>query len=320
MKVKKAVNPQVSDLLQKISEKMIELKHPPLSILTPKQSREYYKKAREFFTFISIDDIMVEDTFVPSEEGHTIPVRIYTPNGKGPYPVLIYSHGGGWVFGDLDSADNLCRYFSKHANMIVVSVGYRLAPEHKYPSAFKDVIEAIKWTFANGERLNGDIKRIAVGGESSGGNLAAAASIYFRDSDEYKLSLQVLITPVMDYNFDTLSYRENFTYNLTNEKMKWFWGHYLNDPSEGSEVYASPLKVDSMAGLPDTLLVTAELDPLREEGFTFGKRLEESSIHVEMLHYEDLVHSFINMTGTVDEAKHALDDITQKLKAMITTV
>jgi acetyl esterase len=320
MKVKAPLNPQVSELLHTISEKMKELNHPPLDILTPEQSREYYKSAREFFTTISIDDLVVEDTFIPSSEGHDIPVRIYTPSGEGPYPVLIYSHGGGWVFGDLDSADNLCRYFSKHAGIVVVSVGYRLAPEHKYPSAFLDVIESIKWTFRNGERLKGDVTKIAVGGESSGGNLAAAAAIYFRGSEEYKLSLQVLITPVMDYNFDTLSYRENHTYNLTNEKMKWFWQHYLNDPSEGSDVYVSPLRVHSMEGLPETLLVTAEFDPLREEGLAFGDRLEKAGINVELLHYQDMVHSFINMIGTVDEAKRALDEMTLKLKCMLYTV
>ncbi|MGM0854695.1 MAG: alpha/beta hydrolase [Bacillota bacterium] len=320
MKVKTPLNPQVSELLHTISEKMKELKHPSLDILTPEQSREYYKSAREFFTTISVDGLVVEDTFIPSAEGHNIPVRIYTPSGEGPYPVLIYSHGGGWVFGDLDSADNICRYFSKHAGIVVVSIGYRLAPEHKYPSALLDVIESIKWTFRNGERLKGDITRIAVGGESSGGNLAAAAAIYFRDIEEYELFLQVLITPVLDYNFDTLSYRENYTYNLTNEKMKWFWGHYLHDPSEGSEVYVSPLKVHSMEKMPDTLLVTAEFDPLREEGFAFGERLQNAGISVELLHYEDMVHSFINMIGSVDGAKHALDEMTIKLKGMLYTV
>jgi acetyl esterase len=320
MKVKVPLNPQVSELLHTISEKMKELNHPPLDILTPEQSREFYKSAREFFTTISVGGLVVEDKFIPSSEGHDIPVRIYTPNGEGPYPVLIYSHGGGWVFGDLDSADNLCRHLSKHAGIVVVSVGYRLAPEHKYPSAFRDVIESIKWTFRNRERLKGDIKRIAVGGESSGGNLAAAAAIYFRGSEEYKLFLQVLITPVMDYNFDTLSYRENHTYNLTNEKMKWFWGHYLNDPSEGSEVYVSPLRVHTMESLPNTLLVTAEFDPLREEGLAFGERLKKAGINVELLHYEDMVHSFINMIGTVDEAKRALDEMAVKLKCMLYTV
>jgi acetyl esterase len=320
MKVKTVPNPQISELLHTISKKMKELNHPSLDILTPEQSREYYTIAREFFISLPVDGVEVEDTFIPSEEGHSIPVRIYTPSGQGPFPVLIYAHGGGWVFGDLDSSDNLCRYFARHASITVVSIGYRLAPEHKYPSAFQDVIESIKWSFRNMTRLKGDQMRVAVGGESSGGNLAAAASIYFSGSEDYHLSLQFLITPVLDYNFDTLSYRENHQYNLTNEKMRWFWRHYLNDPYEGSEVYASPLRLPACEKLPGTFLITAEFDPLREEGIAFGARLKKAGITVEHLHYEDMVHSFVNMIGTVEEAGRALKEMTRKLKDMMHTV
>lgn len=319
MKVTAAPNPQIVELLHTISEKMRELSHPPLNILTPLQSREYYKIAREFFIAIPVDGVEVKEEFILSGEGHDIPIRVYTPSGQGPFPVLIYCHGGGWVFGDLDSSDNLCRYFSRHASIIVVSIGYRLAPEHKYPSAFQDVIESVKWTFRNHERLNGDLKRIAIGGESSGGNLAAAASLYFRDSENYHLSLQFLITPVLDNNFNTRSYRENHQYNLTNEKMRWFWGHYLTDSREGSEVYVSPLKAPSLKKMPDTLLITAEFDPLREEAIEFGDRLRTAGVDVEYLHYEDMVHSFINMTGTVESARRAIEEMTGKLHNMMYT-
>ncbi|TMU84419.1 alpha/beta hydrolase [Bacillus sp. BHET2] len=254
MKVKANLNPQVSSLLHTINEKMTELNHPPLDVLTPEQSREFYSVAREFFPTMSVNGIGIEDTFIPSIKGHDIPIRIYTPSGHGPFPVMVYSHGGGWVFGDLESADNICRYVSRYAGIIVVSIGYRLAPEHKYPSAFQDVIEAIKWTFRNLEKLKGDNTRIGVGGESSGGNLAAASAIYFRDFEEYNLTFQVFITPVLDYYFDTLSYRANYRYNLTNEKMKWFWNHYLNSPDEGKEIFVSPLKVPSTKHLPRTLI------------------------------------------------------------------
>ncbi|WP_201714124.1 alpha/beta hydrolase [Rossellomorea arthrocnemi] len=319
MKVKTSLNHQIGELLHTISKKMKELNHPPLDILTPVQSREYYTIAREFFIPIPVEGIEVEDTFIPSEEGHSIPVRIYSPSGQGPFPVLIYAHGGGWVFGDLDSSDNLCRYFARHASITVVSIGYRLAPEYKYPAAFHDVIEAITWSFRNMFRLKGDETRVAVGGESSGGNLAAAASIYFSGSEDYQLSLQFLITPVLDYNFDTLSYRENHQYNLTNEKMRWFWGHYLNDPYEGSEVYVSPLRLSTCEKLPDTFLITAEFDPLREEGIAYVARLKKAGITVEHLHYEDMVHSFVNMIGSVEEARRALKEMTGKLKDLLHT-
>ncbi|WP_336866851.1 alpha/beta hydrolase [Peribacillus frigoritolerans] len=317
MAVKTAINPQVTKLLNSISKKMIELNHPPLDVLTPKQSREFYQIARSYFTPIPVNGVTIENTSITSAMRQEVPVRIYTPFGEGPFPVLVYFHGGGWVFGDLDSSDNVCRYFSSKAGIVVVSVGYCLAPEHKYPAAFLDAVESVKWTFQNVEKLNGDSTRIAVGGESSGGNLAAAAAIFFKGDEEFKLSHQFLITPVMDYNFDTLSYKANYKFNLTTEKMKWFWAHYLNDSSEGSEIFVSPLKVPCAKHLPRTLLVTAELDPLRDEGLTFGKRLKEAGVNVELLHYEDLVHSFINMIGTVDGAKQALEEMTIKLRELL---
>lgn len=317
MAVKTSVNSQVTKLLMSINNKMIEYKHPPLDVLTPEQSREFYQIARGYFTPISVNGVKVKNTSITSTIKHKLPVRIYTPLGKGPFPVLVYFHGGGWVFGDLESSDNVCRYFSSKAGIIVVSVGYRLAPEHKYPAAFLDAVDSVKWTFRNVKMLNGDSSRIAVGGESSGGNLAAATAICFKGDKDFKLSHQFLITPVMDYNFDTLSYKANYKFNLTTEKMKWFWGHYLNDPSEGSEIFVSPLKVSCVEHLPATLLVTAEFDPLRDEGLAFGERLKEAGVNVELLHYDDLVHSFINMIGTVDKAKQALDEMTLKLRELL---
>jgi acetyl esterase len=317
MAIKRAVNPQITMLLNTINKKMIELKHPALEVLTPEQSREYYKIAREYFTPIPVEGVIVENRIIETSMGHELPVRTYTPSGEGPFPILVYFHGGGWVFGDLDSCDNVCRYFSREAGIVVVSVGYRLAPEHKYPAAFLDAVESVKWTFQNTENLNVYINRIAVGGESSGGNLAAAVAIYFKDHHEFKLSHQFLITPVLDYSFDTLSYKANYKFNLTTEKMRWFWGHYLNDPSEGSELFASPLKASSADHLPETLLVTVEFDPLRDEGLAFGERLKKAGVNVELLHYEDLVHSFINMIGTGDGPKLALEEMTIKLRNML---
>ncbi|MGW9019253.1 alpha/beta hydrolase, partial [Priestia megaterium] len=301
MAVKTSVNPQVTKLLMSINNKMIEHKHPPLDVLTPEQSREFYQIARSYFTPISVNGVKVENTFITSTMKHELPVRIYTPLGKGPFPVLVYFHGGGWVFGNLESSDNVCRYFSSKAGIVVVSVGYRLAPEHKYPAAFLDAVDSVKWTFRNVKMLNGDSARIAVGGESSGGNLAVAAAICLKGDKDFKLSHQFLITPVMDYSFDTLSYKANYKFNLTTEKMKWFWGHYLNDPSEGSEIFVSPLKAPCVKHLPPTLLVTVEFDPLRDEGLAFGARLKKAGVNVELMHYDDLVHSFINMIGTVDK-------------------
>jgi acetyl esterase len=318
-KIQAAVNPAITTLLKAIADKMKELNHPPLDTLTPEQSRMYYKVARGYFTHTNVDKVSVSDTYFTSAEGHEIPLRIYTPEGEGPFPVLVYFHGGGWVFGDLDSSDNVCRYFARHSSTVIVSAGYRLAPEHKYPAAFHDAIESVKWTFENVQTLNGDSDRVAVGGESSGGNLAAAASIYFREDERFLLKAQLLITPVMDYRFDTLSYRENHQYNLTNEKMIWFWSHYLSDASQGAEVSVSPLRTPSVLGLPKTLLVTAGFDPLREEGLAFGRRLKEVGAPVSVLHFEELVHSFINMIGTVEASKEALQEMTAALREILHT-
>jgi acetyl esterase len=307
------VNPQITALLRTISNKMAELNHPPLDQLSPEQSRTFYKIARTFFQPLNVNGVTVTNAFVPSSLGHRIPIRIYTPAGEGPFSVLVYFHGGGWVFGDLDSCDNVCRYLSLHVNMVVVSVGYRLAPEHKYPAAFLDSIESIRWIFHHVEQLNGDVNRIGVGGESSGGNLAAAAALFFKEEENIKLAYQFLITPVLDFCFDTPSYRANYHYNLTSDKMRWFWGHYLQKPQDGNEVYASPLRAKSFSSLPKTLLVTAEFDPLRDEGILYKNRLRNAGIEVEHLHFDDLVHSFINLIGNGERPREALEELTSKL-------
>ncbi|MBN9654109.1 alpha/beta hydrolase [Halobacillus sp. GSS1] len=311
------VDPQVLRLLQTIGNRMVELEHPPLDQLTPKQSRDYYEVAREYFKELPVEGVTVDDSSFKGRSGNDIPVRIYTPEGEGPFPVLVYFHGGGWVFGNIDSSDNICRYFSCHAQTVVVSVDYRLAPEHKYPAAFHDALDAITWVSNEAGHWNTDPHRLAVGGESSGGNLAAASAIYFMDNHGIEIAHQFLITPVLDYNFDTDSYRANYTYNLTNEKMKWFFQHYLNREEEGRDVFVSPLRIKKMAGLPPTLMVTAEYDPLREEAFAYAERLQASGVSVTHHHFEDLVHSFINMSGVVDRSAEALESITRTLKEML---
>ncbi|MED1864369.1 alpha/beta hydrolase [Fictibacillus nanhaiensis] len=311
--IENVVNPQVTMLLDSIAGKMAELKHPPLDKLSPEQSRTFYKIARTYFQPLHVDGVKITNSVIPSSHGHNIPIRIYTPSNVGPFSVLVYFHGGGWVFGDLDSCDNVCRYISLHANVIVISVGYRLAPEHKYPAAFLDAVEAVKWTYQHVESLNGDVSKIGIGGESSGGNLAAATAMYFRDEENIELSYQFLITPVLNYCFDTPSYQANYVYNLTTEKMKWFWGHYLQKPQDGLEIYASPLRSQNFDLLPKTLLVTAEFDPLRDEGSLYAECLTKAGVRVEHLHYNDLVHSFINMIGNGDRAKQALVEISSKL-------
>ncbi|MGV2622486.1 alpha/beta hydrolase [Halobacillus sp. ACCC02827] len=313
----KPVDPQVLDLLNSIGARMKELEHPSLDRLSPGESREYYQVAREFFTALPVVGASVEETSFVNRSGNEIPVRIYTPENEGPHPALVYFHGGGWVFGDIDSADNVCRYLSSRAQVVVVSVGYRLAPEHPYPAAFHDAVDGVEWMTAEASRWHVDPERIAVGGESSGGNLAAAVSLYFKDRADIEITYQFLITPVLDYRFDTSSYQAGYAYNLTKEKMEWFFGHYLKEEEDGGEVFVSPLRALDVTGLPPLLLVTAAYDPLRDEGFSYAERLKEAGGVVRHLHYDDLVHSFINMIGRVDRAREALEEMTEVLQTVL---
>ncbi|WP_281657889.1 alpha/beta hydrolase [Halobacillus sp. Cin3] len=306
------VDEQVLDLLHKIGRKMEQLQHPSLDLLTARQSREYYKVARTYFPDIPARVVKTREDTVLSSDGHDIPVRIYTPSDKEELPVLVYFHGGGWVFGDIDSADSVCRYLSSRSEVIIVSVGYRLAPEHKFPAAYNDACVSVLWA-----RRQWPNAPIYLGGESSGGNLAAAASGYFRDNHEVSIEGQLLITPVLNYDFSTFSYQEDFRYNLTTEKMKWFFNHYLNVEEEGEKEEVSPLRLKNKRGLPETLLVTAHFDPLREEAVTYYRQLQESGVPASRLHFEDLVHSFINMAGAVERAQEALGDIAASFTTMV---
>ncbi|MBX0356897.1 alpha/beta hydrolase [Halobacillus sp. Nhm2S1] len=311
------VDVQVLQLLESVGNKMRELAHPPLAELTPAQSRDYYQVARGFFKDVPVTGVSVIHSSFTGRDGHEVPIRVYTPYEMGPFPVLVYFHGGGWVFGDLSSSENVCKYFSSYAQTVVVSVDYRLAPEHKYPAAFNDAVDAIQWVAQKAWVWKGDPSLLSIGGESSGGNLAAASALYFMDDEEIEISHQFLITPVLDYKFDTASYKANYTYNLTNEKMKWFFRHYLKKEEDGQGVFVSPLRARNMATLPPTLMVTAEYDPLREEAFAYTERLQASGVSVNHLHFGDLVHSFINMAGVVDRSAEALEKMTRTLKDML---
>ncbi|KGP72096.1 alpha/beta hydrolase [Pontibacillus yanchengensis] len=299
-------------LLNRIGERMTALKHPPLDQLTAEMSRYYFEEARTFFTPIEVDGVEVTEEFV----GH-VPIRIYRPALGQNLPVHIFMHGGGWVFGSLDSVDSFCKYMSNRVQCIVISVGHRLAPEHKFPAAIEDAVDVVYWAKANAIQLNGEPERVSIGGESSGANIAAAVAIQLRDSHGPSLQHQLLITPVTDYAFDTPSYKEGYTFNLTTEKMKWFWNHYLQHPSQGKQPLASPLRIEDASNLPQTLLVTVEYDPLRSEGQSYGEKLQHFGVDVTQLYYEKLVHSFINMIGEVSIAKDAVDEILATMKRHI---
>ncbi|MCH8161564.1 MAG: alpha/beta hydrolase [Chloroflexi bacterium] len=261
----------------------------------------------------------VEDRAIPGPAGD-IPVRIYTPAGEAPYPILVYYHGGGWVIGDLETSDGISRAFANAASCIVVSVDYRLAPEHKFPAAIDDAFAALNWVAEHAAEIGGDPSRIAAGGESAGANLTAVIAQLAKDAGGPRLAYQLLAYPVTNFAFDTESYQKNGDdYYLTEESMRWFWGLYLNDEAEGVDPKASPLLSEDVSGLPLGIVITPEYDPLRDEGEAYGMRLQEAGIDFEIWRAEGMIHDFLGMTNILPEAKDAIETLGGKLKAAFGT-
>jgi acetyl esterase len=258
----------------------------------------------------------VAERSVSTSEG-PVRVRVYT-SGDARRPALVYLHGGGWVLGDLDGPDALCRTIAVHAGCVVVSVEYPLAPEHKFPAALEASYAVTRWIAEEGDSIGADPERIGVGGESAGGNLAAAIALLARDRGGPRLAFQLLLVPVLDRAFETRSYRENAEgYGLTRAEMMWFWSHYLRAPADADSPYASPLRATDLRGLPPALVVTAEFDPLRDEGAAYAERLREAGVAVELRHYRGVVHGFLPMTAEVEIARRAVDDIVHSVRATL---
>jgi acetyl esterase len=228
--------------------------------------------------------------------GGDITVRIYRPASmSGPVPTLVYAHGGGFVFCDLDSHDGLCRSFANLIPAVVVSVDYRLAPEHRWPAAAEDVLAVAQWAARNADALGGDARRVVVGGDSAGGNLAAAAALMARDRGAPSLAAQLLIYPMIVADFGTESYRlfgEGF-YN-PRPALQWYWDQYVPAPADREHPYASPLNAE-LTALPPTVLLTAGHDPLRDEGIAFGDALESAGVPLARRHYDGGIHGFVTM-------------------------
>ncbi len=262
----------------------------------------------------------VEDRSIPGPGGE-IPLRLYYPVGDPPFATLVYFHGGGWVIGDLDTHHAFCHALAKKSGCLVVSVDYRLAPEHPYPAAVEDAYAATKWVAENAAVIQADPDRFAVCGDSAGGHLAAVVSMMARDRKGPRIDLQVLIYPITDCNFNTPSYKENKEgYMLTRDLMKWFWNLFLEDESQADDPYASPLRADNLSDLPQALIITAGYDPLRDEGEAYGKRLQGAGVKVTLSRYPGMIHAFIRMTARLDKANDALDEIAGTLKDVLKIV
>ena len=285
---------------------------PSIADLPPEGGREMYRAMQPLAPEIEVG--RVEDRTIDGPGG-AIPLRIYTPAGDGPFPVLMNFHGGGWVIGDLDTADAQCRMMCAGADCMVVSVDYRLAPEHRFPAAVDDCYAATCWVAEHAASLGGDPNKLAVGGDSAGGNLAAVVALLARDQDGPALCLQLLIYPVTDADFGTGSYADNAAgYLLERATMEWFWDHYLPDANERRDPRAAPLRATDLAGLPPALVQTAEFDPLRDEGEAYGHALEAAGNEVTITRYDGLIHGYLPMARNVEAAVPAMREACDALR------
>ncbi|MFC0628793.1 alpha/beta hydrolase [Kribbella deserti] len=247
----------------------------------------------------------VIDRTVPGAEGE-LPIRIYRPEGEGPLPTLVYFFGGGWTLGSIDTADGICRRLANAVPCQVITVGYRLAPENKFPAAVHDCHEATAWISANAAELRVDADRLAVGGDSAGGNLAAAVTLLARSGGP-RLAAQLLVYPNTRYGSDTQSMREGddpYLFNKTS--VSWYWNHYLADPADGLNPLASPLLADHFAELPKALVITAEFDPLRDEGEFYAEKLFAAGVPTVLSRYDGMVHGFFAMSGVLEGGRQAI--------------
>ncbi len=249
----------------------------------------------------------VEDRRIPGPLGD-IPIRVYAPEGRVPQPILIYFHGGGFVIGSLTSHDPLCRLLASRIPAVVVAVDYRLAPEHPFPAAAEDAYAATCWIAAHAREVGGDPGRIAVAGDSAGGNLSAVVSLLARDRGGPSLVHQLLIYPVTDFSFETRSHLENAEgYLLTRPLMTWFLGHYFSGPTPRTDPRFAILRAPDLQGLPPATVVTAEFDPLRDEGESYAARLRAAGVPVEVTRFDGMIHGFFPNPALFPQAGTAID-------------
>jgi acetyl esterase len=294
------LDPQIQAYL----DQMAAMNMPPIHTLTPEQVRMGIAMQLAMESIEPEQVARVENRTIPGPAGE-IPVRIYTPQGSGPFPALVFFHGGGWVICNLDTHDGICRSLANGASCVVVSVDYRLAPEHKFPAAPEDCYAATQWVAQNAAELNVDASHIAIGGDSAGGNLSAVVAQMARDRGGPHLVFQLLIYPATDFRMNTVSIEENATgYFLTKDDMIWFTNHYLNSEEDKTNPLASPLLASDLSGLPPALIITAQYDPLRDEGELYGQKLREAGVPVTISRYEGVIHGFVGSIPS-DKGKQA---------------
>ena len=306
------VDPQIQILLDKGAGV------PATHTLTVAQARAQYE-ARIAIMAPPALVASVRESTIDGPAG-ALRLRIYRPEGNGPFPALVFFHGSGFVLCSLDTHDGICRNLCAGAGCVVVSVDYRLAPEHKFPAGLNDCVCATRWVAEHAAALALDPRRIAIGGDSAGGNLAAAVALRVRDAGGPALCGQLLIYPVTDYHTPgTASYAENADgYGLTRETMRWFWRHYLAEEGDATHPHAAPLRASDLSRLPPALVVTAEYDPLRDEGEAYAARLRAAGVPTVMSRWDGMNHGFFFWVGVVDKAGAAMREACDWLRRIFT--
>jgi len=293
-------------------QELADLDAPSITAGTPDEARA---NNAEFLRQVGIDRVEVEhvdDVSIPTPVCD-IPARHYRASDSA-LAVVVYYHGGGWVLGDLEGHDPLCRLLAAEADVDVLNVDYRLAPEHRFPAGFEDAFAAARWaadSLADGRPL-------IVAGDSSGGNLAAAVALRARDEGGPEVALQVLLYPVLDHDLDTDSYRRlGEGHLLLRDDMKWFLDHYVPDVAERDNPYVSPLRADDLTGLAPVYLVVGGYDPLIDEGVAFARRLEDAGVAVKIAHYEEHIHGFLTMPKAIPSTQEVIDDVVAEIARLV---
>lgn len=301
------VQPQVKKLLEYFESRDV----PPTDEMTVDEARKSYEamcsqlnKKEEVY--------QVEDIAIKGYKSN-IGLRVYTPEGEGPHPALVYYHGGGWVIGNLNTHDAFCRSVTNQAHCVVIAVDYSLSPEAKFPVAVEDSYLAAKWVNEHALELNIDPERIAVGGDSAGGNLATVVSYLARERKSPSIMYQLLIYPSVGGEITDSMIKYSEGYHLTKGTMKWFREKYFSDPKEMEDPLASPILIDSLEGMPPAYIMTAEYDPLVDGGEAYANRLKNAGVETEYVCCEGLIHGFITMTEAIDDAKKAITNLSSAL-------
>jgi len=288
---------------------MVERGVPPTHTLAPAEARRLYRERRSYTQPVAPEMAAVRELGASGPHG-AIPLRLYRPLGSAAteaLPVLVYFHGGGWVIGDLDTHDTLCRELAQGSGACVIAVDYRMGPEHRFPAAVDDALAATRWVHRNASELGIDPARIAIGGDSAGGNLAAVVAIAARDDGTLPIVFQLLVYPATDQHYVTASHTANGQgYMLTTDTMVYFRGHYIAEPAQYDDWRASPLRRPDLGGLPPAFVLTAGYDPLRDEGLAYAQRLTEAGNRCAQVCFERQIHGFLTMGRVIDEANVAV--------------